>query len=186
MKRSLWLIAAMAVALSAEARMYQWVNPQSGHTQLSGRPPAWYRSGEQGPRVFVLENGKVIDDTSVPVGEEQRVLLREDAFRVYGEEAAARRSAVTEAATEQPGEQAAAEEGGITVPAQRAVNQDFGAGTASAEAVPPAAPASESPDEAIARLKSIIELYDRQKTEEAKRALEQGGGTPPQGSSSGY
>jgi len=31
---------------SVQAQMYQWTDPESGTTQLSGKPPAWYRSVE--------------------------------------------------------------------------------------------------------------------------------------------
>jgi hypothetical protein len=62
------------------ARMYQWVEPDSETTQLSGKPPAWYRSAEGGPRVFVFERGRIIDDTSIEVSNEQRELIRQRAF----------------------------------------------------------------------------------------------------------
>lgn len=60
--------------------MYQWVDPESGTTQLSGKPPAWYRSTESGPRTFVFDKGVVIDDTAIKVSDEQQELLRRDAF----------------------------------------------------------------------------------------------------------
>ena len=62
------------------ARMYQWIEPDSGTTQLSGKPPAWYRSEEGGPRVFVFEAGRVIDDTTIKVSDRERELLRQRAF----------------------------------------------------------------------------------------------------------
>ena len=60
--------------------MYQWVDPDSGTTQLSGKPPAWYRGGKSGPRVFVFDNGKIVDDTGVNVPEQERNRLRQQAF----------------------------------------------------------------------------------------------------------
>lgn len=60
--------------------MYQWVDPDNGTTQLSGKPPVWYRSDAGGPRVFVIENGKVIDDTGTEVSDEQRDELRQQAL----------------------------------------------------------------------------------------------------------
>ena len=62
------------------ARMYQWVDPDTGTTQLSGKPPAWYRDGGKGPRIFVFENGKVIDDTGINVNDDLRDTLRQQAF----------------------------------------------------------------------------------------------------------
>lgn len=62
------------------ARMYQWVDPDTGTTQLSGKPPAWYRSGQAGPRIIVLDNGKVVDDTALEVSEQEQGFLRQTAF----------------------------------------------------------------------------------------------------------
>ena len=74
---SLWrpLIIATIVAIvacPAEARMYQWTNAPSGTVQLSGTPPAWYRNGGSGPRIFVFDNGVLVDDTELLVSEEHR------------------------------------------------------------------------------------------------------------------
>ena len=60
--------------------MYQWVDPASGTTQLSGKPPPWYRSGDHGPRVYVFDNGKVIDDTGIRVSDSERERLRNEAL----------------------------------------------------------------------------------------------------------
>lgn len=60
--------------------MYQWVDPESGTTQMSGKPPPWYRSGERGPRVYVFDKGKVIDDTGIRVSDSERERLRRKAF----------------------------------------------------------------------------------------------------------
>lgn len=62
------------------ARMYQWTEPDTGSTQLSGKPPAWYRSSSSGPRVFVFENGRLIDDTAAEVSDKVRERMREQAF----------------------------------------------------------------------------------------------------------
>jgi len=64
----------------AQARMYQWVDPDSGTTQLSGKPPTWYRSANGGPRTFVIEKGQIIDDTAIKISDELRDLLRQRAF----------------------------------------------------------------------------------------------------------
>jgi len=68
------------ITFTSEARMYQWTEPGVETTQLSGKPPAWYRSAGGGPRVFVFDNGRLIDDTAVNVSEEVRLRMREEAF----------------------------------------------------------------------------------------------------------
>lgn len=70
------LIALALVSISVQARMYQWIDPESGTTQLSGKPPAWYRSAEGGPRVIVFDKGRIIDDTKIDVSDEERESLR--------------------------------------------------------------------------------------------------------------
>ena len=85
MKPSSWIpvVAAVALALPGlgEARMYEWRNPATGSAQLSGEPPAWYRSAEGGPRVRVYENGNLVDDTAIRLPSERREELRQAAFR---------------------------------------------------------------------------------------------------------
>lgn len=80
MLRWLVVLICMLQIMPAVARMYQWNDPVTGTTQLSGTPPAWYRSGDDSPRVFVFERGRVIDDTGVPVSDEHRIFLRQQAF----------------------------------------------------------------------------------------------------------
>jgi hypothetical protein len=74
------LIFLLLFSSAAEARMYQWVEPGVETTQLSGKPPAWYRGVGGGPRIFVFENGRLIDDTGIEVSDEVRQRLREEAF----------------------------------------------------------------------------------------------------------
>jgi lipopolysaccharide export LptBFGC system permease protein LptF len=74
------LIFLLLFSSAAEARMYQWVEPGVETTQLSGKPPVWYRSVSGGPRIFVFENGRLIDDTGIEVSDEVRQRLREEAF----------------------------------------------------------------------------------------------------------
>ncbi|MEM7540712.1 MAG: hypothetical protein AAF384_03895 [Pseudomonadota bacterium] len=74
------LIIATAVSNNSLARLYQWESPDSGKMQMSGSPPAWYRSQEIGPRVFVFERGQLVDDTSIAVSDAQRQELRTVAF----------------------------------------------------------------------------------------------------------
>ena len=74
------LVALFFLSPNTQARMYQWVDPDTGTTQMSGKPPIWYRSSEGGPRIFVIENGQVIDDTSINISDEERKFLRQQAF----------------------------------------------------------------------------------------------------------
>lgn len=66
--------------------MYQWVDSETGTTQLSGKPPAWYRTGERGPRIFVFESGQLVDDTGIRVSEEQQLLLRQRSYDIANEQ----------------------------------------------------------------------------------------------------
>ncbi|HTT09184.1 MAG TPA: DUF4124 domain-containing protein [Gammaproteobacteria bacterium] len=74
-------LLALWMGSAAWARMYQWVDPHSGRTHMSGTPPAWYRTGATGPRIFVFENGQIIDDTRITVGAGTRQALRKQAFK---------------------------------------------------------------------------------------------------------
>lgn len=76
---SILVILAFTI-LSAHARMYQWVDPASKITQLSGKPPVWYRSKKGGPRVIVFENNRVVDDTNIRVSDVEQEALRRQAF----------------------------------------------------------------------------------------------------------
>ncbi|MBI4006818.1 MAG: hypothetical protein HY356_09120 [Gammaproteobacteria bacterium] len=78
--------------------MYQWIDPETGTTQLSGKPPAWYRSAEAGPRVFVFDKGKIIDDTAINIPQEESELLRRQAFVKAEEDKEAAKQKALEAA----------------------------------------------------------------------------------------
>jgi hypothetical protein len=73
-------IDLVLLALPGQARMYQWISPASGTTQLSGKPP----SLGEGPRVIMFENGKIVDDTATRVPEWQRERMRAEAFGLPG------------------------------------------------------------------------------------------------------
>lgn len=74
------LIVLMQLSSVAMARMYQWVDPDTGTTQLSGKPPSWYRSGEPGPRIIVYDNGRIVDDTGIRLATEANDRLRQEAL----------------------------------------------------------------------------------------------------------
>lgn len=99
--RNQLIIAMMVLALGlgapVSARMYQWVDPASGTTQLSGKPPTWYRSASGGPRVFVFENGRVVDDTAIDLGDTEREHLRQQAFLKVEQDRTAAREKLLEA-----------------------------------------------------------------------------------------
>jgi len=78
----LGVATAVIYASHVEAHMYQWTNASTGTVQLSGSPPAWYTSARSGPRLFVFDNGALIDDTKVLVSEELRQRLRSSAFEL--------------------------------------------------------------------------------------------------------
>lgn len=153
MLRLTCLCAALLAVLPAQARMYQWVSPNSGRTQISGKPPAWYRSGLTGPRVFVFENGRLVDDTARPLSEAERASMRDAAFA--GDAALAPSAAAVPDAEGSLDEPLGTPDEGFT-----------------ADEVPGTPTAPEPPDETIARLKGIIDAWERQQTEEARRLLE--------------
>lgn len=74
------ILLLLTYSTCINARMYQWVDPNTGSTQLSGKPPMWYRSTEPGPRVFVFEKSKIIDDTGISVSDVERERLRQQAY----------------------------------------------------------------------------------------------------------
>lgn len=78
--RGFVLIVLLLLAPNSIARVYQWVSPETGSVQLSGEPPSWYRSGRAGPRVWVVDNGRLVDDTAIALSVEQNAALREEAF----------------------------------------------------------------------------------------------------------
>ena len=73
-------VTCLLITHQVHARMYQWVEPDTGTTQLSGKPPTWYRGQEAGPRVLVFEKGRLVDDTDIEVSEKVKLELRRKAF----------------------------------------------------------------------------------------------------------
>ncbi len=165
-----------------QARVYQWVDPLSGRTQLSGTPPAWYRGTRPGPRVFVIEKGRLIDDTAVAVTEERRRLLRRQAFaaarkreqqKSRGRELARLRSALEqrridlETAREELARLTRDQE--PSPPPAREQAEEAPAAAGERATTPPSAGNDE---QAIAQLKALIAAWERQRTEQARKALE--------------
>jgi len=158
-------IGLLLISVTADARVYQWVNPDTGNVQFSGKPPSWYRGQNPGPRVLVFENGRLIDDTSRSVQDQQRLAIRQEAFSqgssIGGGEAALR-----------GGSKAASSEDEQVRELLDAKRQ---AAARMKQAEPEATEEEEvplSPEESIGRLKQVIADYDRRKTEEAKSLLD--------------
>lgn len=160
---ALLLCAALALADPASARLYQWVNPDTGYTQLSGKPPAWYRSATAGPRVLVFENGRLVDDTAIELPEEYREQLRR---RAMLEADRHERMLSTPAAP-------SLDEGGAALQVDEPFLNGSDPGLDFELPEPPrpgAAPVAE--EESIERLRAVIEAWDRRRTEQARGVLE--------------
>ncbi len=142
---------AVIVTAPVSARLYQWVDPGTGTTQMSGRPPAWYRGNQAGPRVFVFDGGRLIDDTARHVPDAERDVLRTQAFAPEPETPMA--DAVTEGTDAEPPSPIEA------------------AGPKPAPVEGPKGPLPGVDQATIERLKAIIGEWDRRQTEEAKRFL---------------
>lgn len=147
MRRSLVCLCVCALSIaSADARMYQWTSPDTGSTQLSGRPPAWYRSAQGGPRVYVFDDNRLVDDTGITVSAEQRAALRAEAFGEAPPVAQPSASAAAHAATsdERPAPPSAA----------------------------PAAAVDQDPAAKAAALKSLIDAWDQKQLDQARSLLD--------------
>lgn len=145
-------ICCMSVAPAA-ARMYQWQNPATGTTQLSGIPPGWYRSSEGGPRVYVFENNQLIDDTGIPVSAAQREALRAEAFGAAAEAAKGHLDTLAPS----PAHAATS-----NLPTQAKLN---------AAPTAPAPAAATTSDKATA-LKALIDAWDQHQLDQARALLE--------------
>jgi len=169
---------------SVQAQMYQWTDPESGTTQLSGKPPAWYRSVEGGPRVFVFNRGKIVDDTGIKISDEQRISLRTKAFINAEEDRIAAQQKATEAAKLKAAMENKSEE--ITeenidnkaLPDEPQINlEEVMAMDKSDDEELMEAEISEE-EESIEKMKALIEEWvkvsDDKRTEEARAVLQQG------------
>lgn len=169
MNRLFPLICLVLLCLTgaAHARMYQWVDPDSGTTQLSGKPPAWYRSGDAGPRVFVFDKGRVIDDTGIPLPETQMERLRQEAFLQAVED----RQQAMEKLLRAKRQKAALElkDSGEEVPEEV---QNAEAGPLMEPETPAAAPdGGPTADE----MRALIEQYELMRTQTARQLVEDAG-----------
>ena len=156
------LLSALLFCAAAQARMYQWINPNTRSVQLSGEAPAWYRNTAeedlQQPRVFVFENGKLVDDTAVPVSTHDRARLRRSAFGSAG------------ARTVEPQRSDIFQQLKETVILDEGNNPETAPVTFSEE---PLIPAADSPriEQSIEELKAVIKAWDAQQSDRAKSIL---------------
>jgi hypothetical protein len=184
----LLFLSQFAFIQSVQAQMYQWVDPESGTTQLSGKPPAWYRSVEGGPRVFVFNRGNVVDDTGINVSDEQRITLRTKAFISAEEDRLAAREKAIEAAKlkaamARNAEEAIAENSEDSKLADES-QDDLLAETPVEEKIMEAEVKEETIEEDISveKMKALIAEWESKLTEEAKAKAntllqQKGGGT---------
>lgn len=175
-------ICLLLIGGLAEARVYQWVSPTTGNSQLSGKPPAWYRSGTTGPRVLVFENNKLVDDTAIVVDEAQRVKLRNNAFNIPSdaekvaisrEKAVARLEQQIQSLVESP--EMAVYLKTPVAEREEPVLRDRPETTAETSTTKSEAAArlpEESSDERVERLKALISAWEKNQTESARTLLE--------------
>ena len=167
------LFLSLLFGTIVQARMYQWVDPASGTTQLSGTPPTWYRSAEGGPRTFVIEKGQIIDDTAIKISDEQRNLLRQRAYLKVEEDrtAAAQKALEAEklkaAFAIEPDEKITMEQQGDT--SEEVVEEADKVATEVDEATE----SKEDADEQTAEeMRAKIEDWENKLTDEAKKLLD--------------
>ncbi len=160
-----------------QAQMYQWTDPETGTTQLSGKPPAWYRSGEGGPRVFVFNRGKIVDDTGIKISDEKRISLRTQAFIRAEKDTVAAQQKATEAAKLK-----AAMENNSEEMTEETIDNRLLPDEPQADLEEPddeeLTAAEISEEESIEKMKALIEEWveesDEKRTEEARALLQQG------------
>ena len=169
---------------SVQAQMYQWTDPESGTTQLSGKPPAWYRSVEGGPRVFVFNRGKIVDDTGIKISDEQRISLRTKAFINAEEDRIAAQQKATEAAKLKAAMENKSEE--ITeenidvkaLPDESQINLEQAMAMENLDDEELMEAEISEEEESIEKMKALIEEWvkvsDDKRTEEAEALLQQG------------
>ena len=152
----------ICTATVCSARMYQWIDPTDATTQLSGHPPPWYRSSERGPRIFVFEQGRLVDDTGVRVSETERQRLRQAALMKVEEQRtiAKEKQLAQEQAREEKARQNAEvmEEKSSVGEGKQAEGKD----TKQQEEELPS----------LEEMKSMIEAWEKRRSQDAKRSVE--------------
>ncbi len=173
-RRVIFALSVLALIIphseNADARMYQWSHAATGTVQLSGSPPAWYRSSARGPRVFVFDNGKLIDDSAVPVGEEHRQLLHTNAFGHIDEQSFSR---------EDPDDSTIALRDALENASREGIDVDAITDAFAAEQATIADQAGGGAvEQTVVELKALLEAWDSRHLDEAKALLREVRGDP--------
>lgn len=166
MVRVLIIIVLVSISFTVDARMYQWVDPDTGVTQLSGKPPVWYRSAKGGPRVFVFENGKIIDDTGRTVPDTERETLRQQALLKAEDDKALAKQKLLEAKRLQ------AVLNPSTGEDQNEIIDDKTETDKQAEKAKQPPPQSEQ--ETVDKMKALIQEWETQRTQDARKLIQPG------------
>ncbi len=162
MKKTLLFALLLPLSSVAVARMYQWVDPDTGTTQLSGKPPSWYRSEENGPRIIVYDNGRVVDDTAIKLSPSDSEDLRQEAMISVETDRQAALEKLQQARQ------------------QKALLEFQGRGDEPIEVIPqpiveraatePSTPVDTGPT--AEELRALIDQYEQMKTQDAKQLVE--------------
>ncbi len=175
--RILLILYFLLMTHVVEARMYQWQEPGVETTQLSGKPPAWYRSSAGGPRVFVFDKGRLIDDTAIEVSDEVRQRMRQRAFilaeedRQKAKEKMARAQKLKkkyEKADSKDSDKSGSDELLAKEDDVKIVDEEFFSGESEGDGKKSEGIGSKSMDE----LRKMIADWERYQTESAKQAIE--------------
>lgn len=158
------LFILILAALPAKARMYQWVDPGTGTPQLSGKPPAWYRSPARGPRVLVFERGRLIDDTAIAVSEPEREFLRQAAFHPD--------TAAQETARSTPQEAGQPEAAQPALPEEPLPDEQLPQAVTDAERETRASAADQALRQQYEKMRALVNAWEKLQTELARSAIE--------------
>ncbi len=154
--------------------MYQWTDPDTGTTQLSGKPPAWYRSGKVGPRIFVFEKGQIVDDTDIVLSDEHQALMRERAYSEAEVEIARARTARLRQQEKKQAEPEDVTEPGVS---DTPVTEEDDSQLAEAENYKmfeeTDEPSGSKQDLTLQQMKDLIQQWEDQQEAQMKQALDQ-------------
>jgi len=173
--RLLLILFFSVTTFVVEARMYQWTESGVETTQLSGKPPAWYRSAVGGTRVFVFDKGRLIDDTAVEVSDEVRQHLRQQAFILAEDDRQKAQEKIAKAQELKQKFKNRASEKSEQSEAEILEEEDLDVESITATLFPEKPEDEEQEkieDKDIDELRAMIEAWEKSQTESAKRALE--------------